>query len=216
MSDTAPPPTTAIGVMFAALLAAVGLSACAGGNDTAAFAPLSPGIEADTGKEYLIGAGDQLEILVWGNPELSSVIRVRPDGRISAPLIDDVPVSGRTPSQVARTLEEKFAVYVVGAKVAIVMVDALGPMARQVRVIGQAAKPQALGYRQGMTVLDVMIAAGGLTPFAAGNRATISRTANGQPTIYRLRLADLLQEGDTTANVEVAPGDVITVPQSWF
>lgn len=216
MSDTAPTSTAAFGMIVAALIATVGLSACAGGNDTAAFAPGSPGIEADTGKEYLIGAGDQLEILVWGNPELSSAMRVRPDGRISVPLIDDVPVSGKTPEQVARLLEQKFAVYVVGVKVTIIMIDALGPMARQVRVIGQAAKPQALGYRQGMTVLDVMIAAGGLTPFAAGNRATVSRSVDGQPTIYRLRLADLLQDGDTTANVEVAPGDVITVPQSWF
>ncbi len=198
------------------LLLTVALSGCAAMDPQTAFAPSLVNVKDDVGKDYLIGPGDQFQLLVWGNPELSSVMRVRPDGRISVPLLDDVSVAGRTPVAVSRDLEEKLSEYVMGVKVAIIMIDAIGPMGRQIRVVGQAAKPQSLSYRKGMTVLDVMIAAGGLTPFAAGNRATISRTANGEPTLYRVRLADLLKDGDVTANVEVAPGDIVTVPQSWF
>ncbi|CAK0753996.1 polysaccharide biosynthesis/export protein [Azospirillaceae bacterium] len=157
-----------------------------------------------------------MQVFVWRNPDLSATVRVRPDGRISVPLIDDLPVSGKTPSEVARDLEEKLGEYVKDSKVTIIMVDFIGPMDRQIRVVGEAAKPQSVSYRRGMTVLDVMIASGGLTPFAAGNRATISRTINRQAVTYRVRLADLLKDGDLTANVEVAPGDVITVPLSWF
>jgi len=170
----------------------------------------------DLGKDYLIGPGDQFQVFVWRNPDLSSTVRVRPDGRISVPLIDDLPVAGKTPSDVERGMEEKLAEYVRDVKVTIIMVDFVGPMNRQVRVVGEATKPQSLSYRRGMTVLDVMIGAGGLTPFAAGNRATISRMVKGQPATFGVRLADLLKDGDLTANVEVAPGDVIMVPQSRF
>jgi polysaccharide export outer membrane protein len=197
------------------LLIAMNLSACAGMNQ-ASLAPGTVSIKDDVGKDYLIGPGDQFQVFVWRNPDLSTTMRVRPDGRISVPLIDDLPVSGKTPSDVARDLEEKLSEYVKDVKVTIIMIDFVGPMERQVRVVGEAAKPQSLNYRRGMTVLDVMIAAGGLTPFAAGNRATIGRTVEGRPTTYRVRLADLLKDGDVTANVEVAPGDILTVPQSWF
>lgn len=210
----------------AVLLLAAGLAACADVNRTdlnqaemnrtAIPPPVAPGPEEDAGKDYLIGPGDQFQIFVWGNPELSTVMRVRPDGRISAPLINDLPVSGKTPSEVARKIEEKLSEYVVGVNVAVIMIDFVGPMDRQIKVLGEAAKPQAMSYRKGMTVLDVMIAAGGLTPFAAGNRATISRTVKGQATTRPVRLADLLKDGDAAANVEVAPGDVVTIPQSWF
>jgi len=202
-------------LILTALLVAMSLSACAALSD----APLAPGIanaKDDVGKDYLIGPGDQLQLFVWRNPDLSVTVRVRPDGRISVPLIDDLPVTGKTPTDVERDLEEKLAEYVKDAKVSIIMVDFVGPADRQIRVVGEAAKPQALSYRRGMTVLDVMIAAGGLTPFAAGNRATIGRTIKGQSATYRVRLADLLKDGDMSANVEVAPGDVVMIPQSWF
>lgn len=201
--------------ILTALLVATSLSACADIDQT----PLAPGtaaIKDEVGKGYLIGPGDQFQLFVWGNPDLSTTMRVRPDGRISVPLIDDLTVSGKTPSEVARDVEEKLSEYVKDVKVTIIMIDFVGPMERQVRVVGEAIKPQSLNYRKGMTVLDVMIAAGGLTPFAAGNRATIGRTVDGRRTTYRVRLADLLKDGDVTANVEVAPGDIVTVPQSWF
>lgn len=223
MSDKKSRPSVVVGAF---LLLAAGLTACADLNQadlnqaemnrTTLPPPVAPNRADEPRKDYLIGPGDQFQIFVWGNPELSTVMRVRPDGRISAPLIDDLPVSGKTPSEVARTLEEKLSVYVVGVKVAVIMIDFVGPIDRQIKVLGEAAKPQAMSYRTGMTVLDVMIAAGGLTPFAAGNRATISRTVKGQPTTQRVRLADLLKDGDAAANVEVAPGDIVTIPQSWF
>ena len=199
------------------LLAAAFLSACAGPDEAPAIAgAASTSTNEEVGRDYLIGPGDQFQVFVWRNPDLSTTVRVRPDGRISVPLIDDLPVAGRRPSEVARTLEEKLSEYIQDAKVTVILVDFVGPIERQVRVVGEAAKPQALSYRKGMTVLDVMIATGGLTQFAAGNRATLSRTVNGYLATYRVRLADLLNDGDLTANVEVAPGDVVMIPQSWF
>jgi polysaccharide export outer membrane protein len=164
----------------------------------------------------VIGPGDHLQIFVWRNAELSTPMVVRPDGKISTPLIEDLQVAGLTPTQAARLIEEKLSAFVKDAIVTIVMQDFIGPIERQIRVVGEAAKPQAVPYRQGISALDIMILTGGLTQYAAGNRATILRTVDGKRVVYRLRLADLMKRGDMTANAALAPGDVVLIPQSWF
>jgi polysaccharide export outer membrane protein len=179
-------------------------------------APLKIDSKAAISNDYIIGPGDHLQIFVWRNAELSTAIVVRPDGKISTPLIEDLPVVGLTPTQAARAVEERLSAFVKDAIVTVVMLDFLGPTDRQIRVVGEAAKPQAIPYRAGLTALDVMIQCGGLTQFAAGDRATILRVVQGQPTTYRLRLADLLKRGDMSVNAEMAPGDVLLIPQSWF
>lgn len=167
-------------------------------------------------RDYTIGPGDQMQVFVWRSPELSAMVRVRPDGRISVPLIDDLEVEGKTPSAVGREIEKKLSNFVKDAVVTVMMVDFVGPLDRQVRIIGEASKPQSITYRNGITVLDVIILSGGLTQYAAGNRATIVRVVDGRETVYGLRLDDLLKNGDISANVPVAPGDVIIIPQSYF
>ncbi|CCG40554.1 XrtA/PEP-CTERM system exopolysaccharide export protein [Magnetospirillum molischianum] len=170
----------------------------------------------EAGAGYLIGSGDSVQVFVWRNPDLSITVSVRPDGKVSLPLIDDLPVAGREPSQVAREIETRLAEYVQDPKVTVIMQSSVGTFDQQVRVVGQAAKPQAVSYRKGMTVLDVAIAVGGLTAFADGDRATIVRMVQGNPVTFRVRLNALINNGDMTANVEVAPGDVVMIPQSWF
>lgn len=179
-------------------------------------APLKIDSKAAISNDYIIGPGDHMQIFVWRNAELSTSIVVRPDGKISTPLIEDLPVVGLTPTQAARAVEERLSAFVKDAIVTVVMLDFLGPTDRQIRVVGEAAKPQAIPYRAGLTALDVMIQCGGLTQFAAGDRATILRVVKGQPTTYRLRLADLMKRGDMSVNAEMAPGDVLLIPQSWF
>jgi polysaccharide export outer membrane protein len=188
------------------------LSACS----TAGNAPNRIDVGTAVTKDYVIGPGDQLQVFVWRSPELSAMVRVRPDGRISVPLIDDLAVEGKTPSAVGREIEQKLSSFVKDAVVTVMMVDFVGPLDRQVRVIGEASKPQAILYRNGITVLDVIIQSGGLTQYAAGNRATIVRVVNGQEATYRVRLDDLLKGGDTSANVPIAPGDILIIPQSYF
>lgn len=192
------------------------LASCGGGRD----APLLVDQAQDVrqAEDYLIGAGDAVQVFVWRSPDLSASVQVRPDGRISVPLIDDLPVAGKTPSQVAREVEAKLAEYVVAPKVTVIMQDFVGPLDRRIRVLGEAAKPQAVPFRRDITVLDVLIAAGGLTPFAAGNRAMIVRRSvdNVTQDSYRVRLTDLMDQGDMSANVQLAPGDVIIIPQKWF
>jgi len=169
-----------------------------------------------TAAEYRIGAGDGLNLFVWNHPELSVTVPVRPDGRITAPLIDDVVAAGKTTAQLSRELETRLAEYVRSPKVSIIVTAATGNYGDQVRVIGQAAHPQALPYRNGMTLLDVMIAVGGLAEFAAGNRATLTRTVDGKAVQMRVRLKDLINDGDITANVPIQPGDVLVIPESRF
>lgn len=168
------------------------------------------------GGSYLIGAGDKLQIFVWRNAELSTAVQVRPDGMISTPLVDDLPVAGKTPTEAARAIEKVISQYVQNPVVTVMVTDFVGPVNRQIRTIGEAAKPLSVPYSNGITVLDVMIAAGGLTKFADGNHAIITRTIGGKTTEFRVRLDDLMQDGDLTANVELAPGDVLTIPQRWF
>lgn len=196
-----------------ALVAVTGLLAACGTLN----ADVPPAPIAATGSDYnyLIGAGDNLNIIVWRNPELSLSVPVRPDGKLSAPLVDELLVQGKTSTQVAREIEQKLATYVRDPVVTVIVTGFVGPYSEQIRVVGEAAKPQFLPFKQRMTVLDVMIAVGGLTDFADGNRATILRSAEGNKQ-YSVRLKDLIKRGDVSANVEMRPGDILIIPQSFF
>jgi len=165
---------------------------------------------------YLIGPGDSLTIFVWRNAELSTGVVVRPDGRISVPLIEDLYVSGKPSSDVAREIEQELAKYIQDPFVTVIVGGFVGPFSQQVRVVGEAAQPQAIPYRADMTMLDVMIAVGGLTEFADGNDATIVRLVDGEQKEYRARIDDLIKDGDISANVALLPGDVIIIPESLF
>ncbi len=164
---------------------------------------------------YVIGAGDSLNIIVWRNPELSMAVPVRPDGKVAAPLVDEIVAQGKTSSELARDIEKTLGKYVRDPVVTVLVTSFIGPYSEQIRVIGEAAKPQFLPYKKNMTLLDVMIAVGGLTDFAAGNNASILRTAEGNKQ-YAVRLKDLVRRGDVGANVEMRPGDILIIPQSLF
>jgi polysaccharide export outer membrane protein len=163
---------------------------------------------------YIIGAGDTLNIIVSGSPELSMSVPVRPDGKLSTPLVDELVVQGKNTVEVARAIEQQLSKYVRDPVVTVIVTSFVGPYSEQIRVIGEAARPQVLPFKQKMTVLDVMIAVGGLTDFAAGNRATILRSSEGKQ--YSVRLKDLVKGGDMSANVEMKPGDILIIPQSFF
>ncbi len=165
---------------------------------------------------YLIGPGDSISIFVWRNADLSTSVTVRPDGRVSIPLVEDLEVSGKTPTALAREIEEKLSVYVRDPLVTVIVGGFVGPYSQQVRVLGEATQPQALPYREHMSVLDVMIAVGGLTDFAAGNKAKIIRMVDGELKEFRVRLDDLVRDGDISANVDMLPGDTLIIPESWF
>ena len=164
---------------------------------------------------YKIGPLDTLNILVWRNPELSATITVRPDGRISAPLVEDLMAAGRNPADLSREVEKVLAKFIRDPVVTIVVSGFQGTYPEQIRIVGEAARPQSVPYRQQMTVLDVMIQAGGLTDFADGNGAVLVRGSEGGKQ-YSVRLKDLLKRGDISANVAVKPGDIVIVPQSFF
>jgi polysaccharide export outer membrane protein len=187
----------------------VGLSGC-----SSTKFPAPPDVAAKD-YSYVIGAGDALNILVWRNPELSMSVPVRPDGKIAAPLVDELLVQGKTSVQVAREVEAQLSKYVRDPVVTVIVTAFVGPYSEQIRVVGEAAKPQFLPYKQQMTLLDVMIAVGGLTDFAAGNEAVIMRTAEGNKQ-YGVRLKDLIRRGDLSANVMMRPGDILVIPQSFF
>lgn len=165
---------------------------------------------------YLIGPGDNMQIYVWRNPEVATSVVVRPDGMITTPLVEDLKVSGKTPSQVAREVERALAKFIKDPMVTIIMGGFVGPYSEQIRVVGEAARPQALAYRQRMTLLDVMIAVGGLTQFAAGNKASIVRMVDGKQQQYTVHIEDLIKDGDISANVDMLPGDTLIIPESWF
>lgn len=168
--------------------------------------------------EYIIAPGDTLAVFVWNNPDLSvEAVPVRPDGKITTPLVEDLKASGKTSAELAREMEQQLSRYVKYPKVSVAVKEFVGRYSEQVRVIGEAAKPQSIPYREGMTVLDVAIAVGGLTEFAAGNKAVLVREVNGQTKTFRLRLNDLVKNGDISANVDMLPGDVLIIPEvSWF
>ena len=180
------------------------------------YPPLADVPQQPPEASYLIGPGDSLNIVVWRNPELSLVVPVRPDGKITTPLVEDLPASGKTASQLARDVEKSLTKYIQSPVVTVIVMNFVGPYSQQVRVIGEAAKPQALAYRENMTLLDVMIAVGGITDFAAGNRASIVRASGAERQQFPVRLIDLLRRGDLTANVPMRPGDVLVIPQSFF
>jgi len=166
--------------------------------------------------DYIIGPGDQLEIFVWRNPELTRSVPVRPDGKISVPLVEDLPAADKTATQLAREIEHALSKFVRDPLVTVIVSEFEGVYRTQVRVVGQAAEPRALPYRDNMTLLDVMIAVGGLTEFAAGNRSKLVRTVDGETSQATVRLEDLIRDGDISANAPVAPGDVIIIPEAWF
>lgn len=202
-----------------ALAAAALLAACSSGlpgGTNLASAPTTAADATSAAPEYLIGPLDQLEIFVWRAPELSTKVTVRPDGRISTPLVEDMVASGKTPSVLAKDLEKSLGEYVRTPEVTVIVSDFSSTFDQQVRVLGEAQKPTALPYQAGMTTLDVMVAVGGLTEFAAGNRAVLIRGAGEDRKSYRLKLDDLLRKGNISANVPVLPGDVILIPESMF
>ena len=165
---------------------------------------------------YIIGPGDNVNINVWRNPDVSLSVPVRPDGKITTPLVEDLPASGKTPSQLARDIEKALEKYIQQPVVTVIVTGFVGTYGEQIRVVGQAAKPQALPYRQDMSLLDVMIAVGGVTEFAAGNRATIIRNIDGKQKSLAVRLNDLIKEGDISANTPMRPGDILVIPESFF
>ena len=166
--------------------------------------------------QYLIGPGDAVNIIVWRNPEVSMAVPVRPDGKITTPLVEDLPAAGKTSTELARDIEKALAKYIQQPVVTVVVTSFVGNYEEQIRVIGQATKPQALPYRRNMSLMDVMIAVGGTTEFAAGNRASLIRTVDGKQQKYNVRLDDLIKDGDISANVPMRPGDVLVIPESFF
>jgi polysaccharide biosynthesis/export protein len=178
--------------------------------------PPAPTAAASPDYRYIIGPGDNVNIIVWRNPELSMSVPVRPDGRLASPLIEDLMAMGKDSTTLAREIEQHLGKFVRDPIVTVIVTGFVGPYSEQIRVVGEAAKPQALPYKQNMTMLDVMIAVGGLTDFASGNKATILRTSEAGNKQYNVRIDDLIKRGDVSANVDVKPGDVLIIPQSWF
>lgn len=193
-----------------ALAAAVLLVACSSNKY-----PPAPVSATTSDYKYIIGPLDTVNIVVWRNPELSLSVPVRPDGRISTPLVEDVPALGKNPGELARDLEKALSKYIRDPVVTVIVTNFNGPFNEQIRIIGEAGKPQAVAYRQNMTVLDVMIQVGGLTDFADGNKTVLVRGSE-QGKQYQVRLGDLVRRGDISANVDMRPGDVLIIPQSWF
>jgi polysaccharide export outer membrane protein len=192
-------------------LAAVALVAgCSTGNY-----PPAPTSAAVSDYRYVIGPLDTVNIVVWRNPELSMSVPVRPDGRITTPLVEDVQAIGKNPAELAREIEKSLGKFIRDPSVTVIVNNFQGPTDQQIRIVGEAARPQAIAYRQNMTLLDVMIMAGGLTDFANGNKAVLVRGSE-QGKQYNVRINDLVRRGDISANVDMRPGDILIIPQSWF
>ncbi|PWS39374.1 sugar ABC transporter substrate-binding protein [Falsiroseomonas bella] len=166
--------------------------------------------------DYVIGPGDSLSVFVFRSPELSMEVPVRPDGRISLPLVEDIEAAGRTPVQLSRQIEERLKQYVREPSVTVIVRGFVGPASRQVRIVGEAAQPRAIAFREGMTVLDALIEAGGLTRYAAGNSARLIRRESTSQETIPLRLNDLLRTGDLSQDLALRPGDTLVIPQGWF
>jgi polysaccharide export outer membrane protein len=201
------------GVRRAACFAAVVLALVVTGCATPY--PPAPRQAPTSDYDYIIGPLDTVHIIVWRNQELSMDVPVRPDGKVTAPLVDDMPALGKTPTALGKDIEKALTRYIRDPVVTVVVTRFVGPASDQIRVIGEATKPQILPFRKDMTLLDVMIEVGGLTDFADGNKASIFRTADGGKS-YSVRLQDLVKRGDVTANVDMRPGDIVVIPQSWF
>ncbi|MDE1997782.1 MAG: polysaccharide export protein [Burkholderiales bacterium] len=201
---------TVIGLSVA-VFAAGSLTACG----TFSRYPEAPSKVQTADQLYKIGALDVLDIVVWRNPELSTKVTVRPDGRISLPLVEDLQAAGRNPADLSRDIEKALSKFIREPVVTVVVNSFQGVSTEQIRIVGEAGKPQSVPFRKGLTVLDVMLQAGGLTDFADGNGAVLVRGSESGKQ-YSLRLKDLLKRGDISANVELMPGDIIIIPQSWF
>jgi polysaccharide export outer membrane protein len=193
------------------LLAAALFQGCA----STAHLPPAPAKAPNLDYKYVIGPGDQLAVVVFRNPELSTTVPVRPDGRVTVPLIEDLVAAGKNPSELSREIEARLKRFIREPQVTVMVSGIVGSTTEQIRVVGQAAKPTALSFRANMTLLDAMISVGGLTEFAAGNRAVLVRR-EGEEKQYSLRINDLIRKGDISANVELLPGDVIIIPESSF
>jgi len=172
--------------------------------------------DAQYSTRYRIAPGDSVQIFVWRNPEVSTTVPVRPDGLLSAPLLEEIPAAGKTPAELARDLEAELSTYLRDPLVTVIVNGFTGTYAEKIRVLGETSKPLSLLYRDSMTLLDVMIQTGGITNFADGNEATLVRMVDGQQEQYSLRLDDLIRDGDISANVDMRPGDIIIIPEAWF
>ncbi|MCE9523512.1 MAG: polysaccharide export protein [Alphaproteobacteria bacterium] len=202
-------------IWIAVFLSAFSLSGCAFWLDKAPVGPKAPDVYSGA-PEYQIGPGDTLQVFVWRSAELSVTVPVRPDGRFSMPLLQDVQAAGKSPSQVADEIKRGLTDFVRDPMVTVIVQSVQGAGTGKVSVIGEAASAKSVNYRAGLTLLDVMIEVGGLTQFANGNDARLVRVVNGKPKEFRIRVADLVKGGDTSANIELAPGDVIRIPERWF
>lgn len=198
---------------YSAIVLAAACALALGGCATRGQQPIETQV---TDSQYLIGPGDAVNIIVWRNPEVSMSVPVRPDGKITTPLVEDLPAAGKTSTALARDIEKALAKYIQQPVVTVVVTNFVGNYEEQIRVIGQATKPQALPYRRNMSLMDVMIAVGGTTEFAAGNRASLIRNVDGKQQRFNVRLDDLIKDGDISANVPMRPGDVLVIPESFF
>jgi polysaccharide export outer membrane protein len=177
---------------------------------------LKSNLNAGSDVAYLIGPGDTINVFVWGNADLTATVPVRPDGKITTPLVEDVQASGKTPTQLARDMEKRLTRFIKNPVVTVIVTGFQGRYSEQVRVLGQVKEPKAVSYREGMTLLDLMIEVGGLTDFAAGNNAKLVRKVAGKEVEYNLLVDDLIRDGQISANVRILPGDIIIIPESWF
>lgn len=199
-------------ILLPLLLASL-LSACA---SKPLYPPAPAKADGASDWTYLLGPGDSVSVFVWGNPEVSGSFPIRPDGKMTMNLVEDMPATGKTPTQLAREIEKVLGKYIQDPIVTVIVGGGVGPFSQQIRVLGQATKPQTLNYREHMSLLDLMIAVGGITDFAAGNRASILRVVDGKPQQFGVRLDDLIKDADVSANVELRPGDVLIIPERWF
>jgi polysaccharide export outer membrane protein len=197
------------------LLAALGMTGCSWFR-TKYPSPPDATYQLRAAHKYKIGPGDSVEIFVWRYPEVSTTVPVRPDGFITAPLLEDIPAAGKTPTELARDLEEQLSVYLRDPLVTVIVQGFVGVYPDQIRVLGEATSPSALQYVDGMTLLDLMIQVGGITEFADGNKCILVRFEDGEQRKYNLRLDDLIRRADLSANTDMRPGDILIIPESWF
>lgn len=201
--------------LFASLLTGLAVAACATGAVPPAPQDGAAPAASDASSSYVIGPGDTVQVFVWRNPELTTTVPVRPDGKISTPLVEDMIAVGKTPSKLARDIEKVLAEYVRSPQVNVIVTQPVSTFS-QVKVIGQVTTPQALAFREGMTVLDAVLAVGGLGPFASGNRAKIIRVEDGKQREIKVKLDNVVNKGDLATNVALKPGDVLVVPETAF
>lgn len=211
--------TTAIALFVATGCASAPPNAAVTATSVAASAPAADTntvASADDQYQYIIGPGDTLDIFVWGYEDLTVSVPVRPDGKITTRLIEDMQASGKTPTTLARDIEKKYVTYVKNPTVSVTVDEFVGVPSQQIKVVGGGSQPKTVPYRDKMTVLDVMIEVGGLSKFSSGNKARLVRNIDGEQTSYRVKLHSLLKGGDISANRPVLPGDIIIIPESWF